>query len=301
MTARLKFKGIEIKDKETISNFFKDEHGFNCEHNFADIFIWQKEYNTKIAIYNGYLYIKYGPAGSEMTAYCLPVGDKEGFKEAVLVLLEEAEQTYGKIRLFSVMPWQKEIVEKEFPGKFELIYSRDYANYVYLAESLIELRGKKYHGKKNHLNRFVKDNEGRWNYEDLDDYNREEFYSFQLKWCSIHNEEEFKGETEAVKLLLENRKELGVIGGLIRLDGKVVAMTLGTEFNKETFVVNIEKAMPDINGAYQIINNEFAKRNLYSYKYINREEDMGLEGLRQSKESYCPEILSETYEGYYKC
>ncbi len=301
MTARLKFKSIEINDKEAITSFFINEQDFSCEHNFADLYIWQHEYDLKFAIYNGYLYVKCTSSDTGVSAYVPPVGEKSGFRNALDCLIDEGESYGGKIRLYCVMPWQKEIIDREMPDKFELSYSRDYANYIYLAKNLIELKGKKYHGKKNHLNRFLKDYEGRWNYEELDDYNSEEFYSFQLKWCSIHNKEEFRGEIEAVRLLLEKRKELGVLGGLIRIDGQVAAMTLGTEFNKEIFVINIEKAMPDINGAYQIINNEFAKRNLTSYKYINREEDMGIEGLRKSKLSYHPEFLGETYEGYYKC
>ncbi len=299
MPLRLNFKEVELSDRELLDRYLKKESGFIGEHNFADLYMWAYEYKSAYAFYNGYLYVKMKSPENGADFYLMPFGEKGGFSDALKVLLEEGVRKDGKLCFVSVSRWQKELAERIYGEKMQLVLSRDYADYIYLPEKLIELKGKKLHGKKNHLNRFMKDNEGRWNYEDLDDFNAEEFYAFQLKWVSLHNPEEFKGETAAVKALLDGRRELGVKGGLIRLEGKVIAMTLGTEFNSEVFVVNIEKALPDMNGAYQIINNEFAKRNLSGYKFINREEDMGLEGLRQAKMSYVPEFLGEAYEGYY--
>lgn len=299
MPLRLKFKEVELKDRELLDRYLKRESGFIGEHNFADLYMWVYEYKSSYALYNDYLYIKMTAPRSGTDFHLMPFGEREGFSQALKILIEEGKRKEGKLYFSSVSRWQKELAEKILGDRVQLVLSRDYADYIYLSEKLIELRGKKLHGKKNHLNRFIKDNEGRWNYEDLDDFNAEEFYAFQLKWASLHDPEEFKGETAAVKALLEARRELGVKGGLIRLEGKVTAMTLGTEFNSKIFIVNIEKALPGINGAYQIINNEFARRNLRGYKYINREEDMGLEGLRQAKTSYAPELLGEAYEGYY--
>ncbi|MCD8158767.1 MAG: phosphatidylglycerol lysyltransferase domain-containing protein [Clostridiales bacterium] len=299
MPSRLNFKNVELGDRDLLDKYLKKESGFIGEHNFADLYMWAYEYKSMYALYNGYLYIKMTSPEKGADFYLMPFGDRSGFCETLKVLIDEGKRTDGKLYFCFVSRWQKEIAEMVFKDNINLVLSRDFADYIYLSEKLIELKGKKLHGKKNHLNRFMKDNEGRWNYEDLDDFNAEEFYAFQLKWVSLHNPKEFEGETAAVKALLEARRELGVKGGLIRLEGKVIAMTLGTEFNSEVFVVNIEKALPNMNGAYQIINNEFAKRNLKGYKYINREEDMGLEGLRQAKMSYAPEFLGEAYEGYY--
>ncbi len=298
MGSRLNFKRIELKDKELLDGYLKKESGFIGEHNFADLYIWQFEYNIQFAVYEGYLYLKMTFPEKGKDFYLMPFGKREGFIKALEVLAEEGSRTEGKIYFCFVSRWQKTLAEAAFGSRLSLVQSIDFADYIYTSESLIELKGKKLHGKKNHLNRFKRDFEGRWNYEELDDYNAEEFFAFQLRWCSLHDPKEFDGETKAVGALLENRKELGVKGGLVRVEGQVIAMTLGTEFNSEIFVANIEKALPDINGGYQIINNEFARRNLAGYKYINREEDMGIEGLRQAKTSYCPEFMGEAYEGW---
>lgn len=298
MALCLNFKRIDIKDKELLDGFLKKESGFIGEHNFADLFMWQFEYDIRFALYDGFLYIKMTDPNEKKDFHLMPFGKRDGFIKALEVLAEEGKRKDGKLFFCSVSKWQKEPAEAAFGSRIELIPSVDFADYIYSSESLIELKGKKLHGKKNHLNRFKRDFEGHWNYEDLDNFNAEEFYAFQLKWCSLHDPKEFEGETKAVCALLENRKELGVKGGLIRVDGQVIAMTLGTEFNSEVFVVNIEKALPDINGGYQVINNEFARRNLSGYRYINREEDMGIEGLRRAKSSYCPEFMGEAYEGW---
>lgn len=299
MSERLLFRSIELKDKELLNSYLKKESGFLADHNFGNLYMWRFKYCTEFAVYNDYLYIKMMSPESDVHFYFLPFGKKEGYKEALRILIDEGKRDPdGKMWFCSSSSWQKELADSAFDG-FNLIPSRDFADYIYTSESLIELKGKKLHRKKNHLNRFIKDNEGKWIYEDLDEYNAEEFYSFQLRWADMHGSENFEDETLAVKILLDNRRELNVKGGLIRLEGQVIAMTLGTEFSKDVFDVNIEKALPDINGAYQIINNEFAKRNLSSYKYINREEDMGIDGLRQAKLSYCPEFLGDAYEGWY--
>ncbi len=298
MSELLEFKRFDIKDKEPVEELLKNEDKFLCAHNFADLYIWQYAYKTDFAIFNNYLILRSGKDGEY--GYTLPKGKKDGeeFLKAFDVLKKEAGRK--KIKLFSVTEWQKEVMEAEFGDKVHFEYDRNSADYIYTSESLITLKGKKLHGKRNHLNKFKNDYAGRWNFEELDEFNREEFYAFQLMWTHTRDDEGiFEGETAAVKALLDNIYALGVKGGLIRLDGKVIAMTLGTQMNTDVFVVNIEKALPEYNGAYQLINNEFARRNLTGYRYINREEDMGIEGLRKAKLSYLPEMMGQVYGGYY--
>ena len=117
-------------------------------------------------------------------------------------------------------------------------------------------------------------------------------------WCQMQDMEERKGlkeESEAVKLALENFGKLELTGGLIRTEGKVVAFSVGDRLNDSTFLVHIEKAFSDINGAYPIINREFVRHNCLDFKYVNREDDAADEGLRRAKLSYHPYEIIKKY------
>ena len=102
-------------------------------------------------------------------------------------------------------------------------------------------------------------------------------------------------ENASMKLLLPKMKKLGIKGGLIRVDGKVVAFTFGSPINDRVFDVQVEKALPEFRTAYSLINREFIANELSSFEYVNREDDLGLQGLRQAKLSYQPEILLKKY------
>ena len=171
---------------------------------------------------------------------------------------------------------------------------RDNGDYVYDAKSLITLKGKKLHGT-NHINKFLKEYDGRWEYEELTENNIHDFFDYQIGWSE--NDNQFFGELCASSTALRNFKYLGIKGGLIRLDGKIIAITLGSQPFDDMYIIHIEKADYDIPGSYQMINQQFAMRNCQNVKYIDREEDLGIEGLRKSKLSYYPEFITKIYSG----
>ena len=292
----LEFKPIELKDKELIESHFKKENHFLCEYSFTDLFIWPKHYNTLFAEEEGFLYIK--SDGDENTDYYM-VPDGEGDFEKAMDRLFEYIEARGRKWIFgSIYPEQKEKLEKYYPGKYEFEENRDNGDYVYLAEKLATLSGKKLHKKKNHVNKFMKEYEGRWSYEELNDDNVREFFNYQLDWCDLDNQ--FLGELCAASIALRNYKELGIVGGILRVDGKIAAVTLGSKSFDDTMIVHIEKADYNINGAYQVINQQFVLHSCKDVKYVDREEDMGIEGLRKAKESYYPEFVTLNYTGRLK-
>lgn len=186
---------------------------------------------------------------------------------------------------------------RRVPGRFDAEPSRDDFDYIYNAQDLIELSGRKYHGKRNHISKFTRAFPD-WQYEHIDDSNTEECINASLEWCKQNGCSEnspYRHELCAIHKALRERKSLGIIGGLIRIDGKVVALTLGERLNKDTFVTHFEKALGGFEEAYTLINREFAARSLGEYRYINREEDLGIEGLRKAKLSYKPAILLEKF------
>ena len=186
-------------------------------------------------------------------------------------------------------------LEAQFPGKYVIEYNRDQADYIYEVEKMISLSGKKLHGKRNHINKF-KENNPNWRYEPLSQENVSACVKMAEEWREKNLCDE-KGEkhTEFCVTLraLDEYEQLGLKGGVLRIEDRVVAFTLGEELNRETFVVHIEKAMADIQGAYPMINQQFLVHEASQYKYVNREEDMGEEGLRKAKLSYYPVFLQE--------
>ncbi len=156
---------------------------------------------------------------------------------------------------------------------------------------MASLSGKKYHGKRNHITNFKK-NHPDWSFETIDSSNINECIALHSNWINTHEDDsDYSFEFEAVLTAFENYDKLGFVGGILKVDGKAIAYTMGERHSEELFVTHFEKAPPEIQGAYPIINQEFTKNCLMDYQFVNREEDLGLEGLRKAKQSYNPEIL----------
>lgn len=186
-------------------------------------------------------------------------------------------------------------METWYPGQFQIEYLRDEADYVYEMEKLSTLAGKKLHGKRNHINKF-KTLYPDWNYEPITSENVEECFQMALEWRNENGcEEDLEKNAEMCVTLnfLRLFKELGMKGGLIRVDKKVVAFCVGEPVCKDTFVVHVEKAFAEVEGAYPMINQQFVQHECTDYLYVNREEDTGAEGLRKAKLSYHPAFLVE--------
>ena len=188
-------------------------------------------------------------------------------------------------------------MEELFPGVFCFTENRDAADYIYLREKLISLAGKKYHSKRNHIARF-KDNHI-WTYEPISEKNINECFEMSMNWHKKYrvaeDEESYQNEVKAIQLAFENFHHLEFDGALIRINNFIAALTIGERLNSDTYVIHIEKALPHIQGSYAIINQQFTEHLPLDIKYINREEDLGSEGLRRSKLSYYPEILLDKY------
>lgn len=187
-------------------------------------------------------------------------------------------------------------LEEWYPGRFQIEYDRDSADYVYESEKLATLSGKKLHGKRNHINKFKSLFEDRWSYESMTKDNLEECFQMALKWRTendCEDDDEKRGEMCVALNSLRLFEELHLTGGVLRIDGKVVAFTIGEPICEDTYVVHIEKAYADVQGAYTMINQQFVEHECMNYKYVNREDDTGAEGLRKAKLSYRPVFMVE--------
>ncbi|MBO5342010.1 MAG: DUF2156 domain-containing protein [Lachnospiraceae bacterium] len=285
----LVWKDITLEDKETFEQFYKYKTSRGCELSFSNNYLWVAHYGTKWSVVEECL-VFYNPHRDSIS---IPIG-KNPYK-ALDVLMNYYEENHKTFALHLVTKEQFEDLEAHYPGKFTIEYVRDVADYIYEAESLGTLAGKKLHAKRNHINRFV-ENYPEWTYEEITDENLEDCFAMARKWREQNKCDEDKEKSAEICVTLnalKMRKEIGLTGGLIRTREGVVAFSLGAPLTEDTFVVHIEKAFADIQGAYPIINREFVLHAAKGYRYINREEDLGEEGLRKAKMSYNPAILLE--------
>lgn len=287
----IKWKELGEEDEEIIKQYYGMEPIRNCEFTFANNLLWAPFYEISYAIVEDMLVFL--SQDNEMSVSC-PLG-KESLKKSVDVLIEYFNEKGKPFRMHLVSPKQFEELEELYPGRFQIEYDRDSADYVYESERLISLAGKKLHGKRNHINRF-KENFPDWSYEKITDENVAECMAMAEEWkiqsgCTEKDEKhnEFCVTMNALKQL----KKLGLQGGLIRAGGRVVAFSIGEPCGTDMFVVHIEKAFADVQGAYPMINQQFVAHEAAGYKYINREEDTGEEGLRKAKLSYYPVFFME--------
>lgn len=293
----VQFKRAELEDRDMISHYFYHHASRSCERTFVNVFLWSRQYPVKWAIIEGALVFK--SEDDSHVSYAFPAGDEESVKKALAQMKAYSEEKGYPFSLYNVTPTDYEKLEQWYPGRFQIEYDRDEADYIYESEKLATLSGKKLHGKKNHVNKFKSVYEGRWSYEPMKKENLEECFQMALKWRNQNgcNEDEKKNAEMCVCLnALRLFEELELKGGILRVDGEIVAFTMGEPISPDTFVVHIEKAYADVPGAYNMINQQFVEHECMDYMYINREDDAGSEGLRKAKLSYRPVFLVE--KGY---
>lgn len=290
----IKFQKPDISMKDLLEPLLMKYSDFSCEGSFVSLIMWCRCYNHKVAYEDNQVYIRVGTHCDNL--FFLPFG--EDIKTGVDRMIYTCNTICNKPATFLTSDGVRFEKFKELYGdRFEITPSRDAFEYIYKRTDLAELPGRKYHSKRNHISAFSK--AYNWSYEPIDDTNLEEVLAMSEEWYRKRKEEDpentLETEHEAISYILKHRDELNVIGGLIRVDGKVVAFTYGSPINNRVLDVHVEKALPEFREAYTVINREFAAHVPENYIYLNREDDMGLEGLRKAKLSYKPEILLEKY------
>lgn len=287
------FKDIELKDKELITSYTLNSPRRNCDLSFSNLCSWRFLYNTQFAILDGFLLLKFW-ANDELI-YMMPVGDGD-LKKILNTLIEDANQEDEPLCLLGLSEEACSELEELMPGKFQFTTDRDYADYLYLRTDLATLSGKKFQSKRNHVNKFKRT----YNYEytAITPDRIQKCIDLEAEWCKANDCDQHEGtgnERRALLYALHNFDELGLTGGILHVDGKIAAFTFGMPINQETFGVHVEKANTQIDGAYAMINYEFSNHLPEQYIYVNREEDLGIEGLRKAKLSYQPTIVLAKY------
>ncbi|MDO5570499.1 MAG: phosphatidylglycerol lysyltransferase domain-containing protein [Bacteroidales bacterium] len=295
----INFSPICLSDKTLIESYTHKFNSRDCDLAFSNIISWSFLYKTEIAEIDGFLLFKFitKHLGKDRIMYMFPIGDGD-IKEVLDKMEEDAIKNTGEsLMMLGVHNEDKQLLEEKCPDEYFFFPNRNFSDYIYLKQDLIELKGKKFQAHRNHINKF----KSLYNYtfEPFTKENIEECLIFENEWVEkqkgIKNDEEIDNEHTAICNALSNFQQLDIIGGIIRVDGKIVAFSFGTAVCKNTFVVHVEKGDIDYDGVYRVINQEFAKHLPENFIYLNREEDMGIEGLRRVKIAYQPVFILDKW------
>lgn len=289
------------EDKTWVDELLARSSYRGCDYNFTNIFVWKKAYGLEIGRFEDFLIIHL--CGRMGCSYMYPAGSGD-IAGAVRAMEADAARRGQPLRLVCLTRRQMAELEEFFPGQFDYQADRDGYDYLYEIDRLADLGGKKLHAKRNHINRFMENNPT-WVYEEITPESLPECLEMDKQWYlrSLQREGEAEerdlgDEGIALRTAMEHYHQLGLEGGLIRVYGEVVAFTMGDRLTADTFDVHFEKAYSELQGAYAMINREFARwvRTRHpEIKYLNREDDMGVEGLRKAKLSYYPDLLVEKF------
>lgn len=286
----LEFKTIDLSDREWINELLAISDFRGCEYSFANNMAWRRLNDTQIARYKDF-YISCS-FEDKKPYFTFPTG-RGDYKEVFAEMKKYAESFGVPLTVCSVTEQVLPMLNELFPDEFTIEKNEESFDYIYNAEDLIELKGKKYHNKRNHLSKFHQLN---WSFEPLSEANHDECIALSVNSYNdkqMYDDKSGISEQFAIHTFLTHYNELNLKGGVLRVDEKVVAFTIGEKINSDTLCVHIEKAIADIPGCYACINNEFARYAATDCKYINREEDLGIEGLRKAKRSYYPAFMLE--------
>lgn len=297
----LDFKPLSLEHRQKVQEFLCREKAIHTEGSFNVLYVWNEIFETKICFQDGFMFICSQSEGK--IAYQMPRGNGD-LSHAVKLILNDAKERGCVPRLISITEKMREQLENALPGVFEFNEQRDSFDYIYNASDLITLTGRKFNQKRNNVNKFKKNFEGRYEYQNFTSQDIPEVYEFQKKWLEKNSTPErvdgLTGEMRVIERLFKSFDELNYVGGLIRVDNEIVAYTVGSRLCSDTFVISLEKADIEYPGIYQAINQFFAAANCTDVKYINREDDAGVPGLRKAKLSYNPAFLLVKYEAVLK-
>ncbi len=278
----IQFQPIQPKDKAVYDRYFCDGKERGAEMSFVNLCLWGDQ---QYAIVEGQFAL-YSRFNGHHT-YTFPVG--EGDKKAAIdALMQDAKERGIPFSLSALYEEEKALVEKLYPDRFNFLSPDSFYDYVYSIDDLADLAGKKYHRKRNHFKRFATANE--YVVKPIEPTDFQRIAEFVKEWYSRRDGGDYEMEVMAIQRVLRHYQQLQMYGLLILVNGKIEAFTMANRFTADTMDVNFEKA-GELEGAYAAINREFAcyiRELLPEIRFMNREEDMGIEGLRRAKENYFP-------------
>ena len=287
------FKPFSIEDRVRYERYLFSCGERGCEYSFVNLYLWGRqqaaEQNDRLLFFSQF---------NRRSVYLFPIGAGDP-KAAVDAIIEDAAKRGIPCRLTGLLQEDCALLERLYPGRFRYHFDRDSFDYVYDINDLADLKGRKFQKKRNHLNRF-RQNNPETHLEPVTEESLPAVREFVQKWYETRLAEnphaDYLMEQAAIEKALRHWEELGMEGLLLRDGQTTLAFAMGSRLSSDTFDIHFEKALDIADGAYAAINQGFAEylRGKYpQLRWLNREDDMGLEGLRKAKLSYCPDHMIE--------
>ena len=295
----INFQRIRPEDKAAYEAILAQASPRGCEYAFANMCFWGRQ---EIAFLHGCVAVFAHFQGRSVYGYPIGPGDR---RAVIGEMLQDAKERGIPCRIGSLTNDDREELEAWYPEEFLLVSDRDGQDYVYDINDLADLKGRKFQRKRNHVNRFRAIHED-YTVEPITMDNMEEAKKLVYDWYQHRmdaREGDYLLEQVAMDRAFKLYEKLNMQGILLKIAGETVAMTMGSFMTQDTVDVHFEKAREDIDGAYAAVNSEFARYLRAKYpqiKYLDREDDMGLEGLRKAKTSYNPHHMVEKHRAYPK-
>ena len=286
----LNFAPVALSQRERYNAIAMQAPVQNAERGFATLYLWSEAYRQELAFTGDHALIRLGKDGNYR--YVFPIGSSS--PKPIIDALLQSEQP---LRLISVTERELSWILREYPDTFEVRENRDFEDYLYSAEALDTLSGKKLHAKRNHINAFCAAHE--WSVRALTPADFDDCRAILDAWSAEREKEQLWRERSAIERALNAFSELELCGALLIADGQSIAFTIGSMLTPDTMDVHFEKALPSVNGAYPTINREFVRMMRKRYPtlaWVNREDDMGLANLRAAKLSWRPLTLLKKFD-----
>ena len=291
----ISFQHLDTENKAAYDRFLHHCGDRGCEYNFANLYLWGRQraafHSDNLVFFSQF---------NRQSVYPFPLQGGD-LKPSLDAIIHDAKTRDIPCRLTSLSDEDCALLEELYPGQFRFHVDRDAFDYIYAIDDLADLKGRKYQRKRNHINRFHQ-NYPEFTLEPLTDENTIEVVLLLQKWYADREQadphSDFHMERAAIFKALRDRAKLDIEGLLLKHNGQTLAFTMGSAMNETTFDVQFEKALDEADGAYPTINQEFAKYLREKYpklQWLDREDDMGLEGLRKAKLSYCPHHMIEKH------
>jgi uncharacterized protein len=291
------FKPLELEDRELFQKYLRGYNFNTYEYSFSTLYLWRKLCSVEYAIIAGALVVK-KTERNVGTYFMQPIGyTKENIKEVINILIEMKRRDRNIKCLFRD-------IEEPFIDELRELFSQEIClcedvnnfDYIYNREELMTLRGNRFHKKRNHYNQFI----ATYNFEArdlLEDGVINDCRIFAEEWTEGREKitSQLEHELEGINDVLSNIKQLNLQGMAVYIDGKIAGFTIGEKVNGKMAIIHIEKANAEYRGIYAYVNKTFIERYFNDVTFINREEDLGVEGLREAKKSYHPVKLEKKF------
>ncbi len=298
----LEFKELRLSDREWVQNALRQSDNMGCEYSFANNLAWRRASDTKYARFENFYICASFITDDGIPVFYYPAGAGD-IRRVFCEMSETASAMGNPLVVIGVTQDKLEVLNELFGESFQAEPYPDGFDYIYRTEDIINMSGKKYHKKRNHLAQFRKSYED-YSFSEIKESDFDECIAMSAQFYNEkHGYTDHSSVVEqfAIHTYFSHFHELGLKGGVLRVNGRLAGFSIGERLCCNTFVTHIEKADISYKGAYTALTYEFTRHFAGGYEYINREEDLGIPGLRKAKESWYPVFLLKKYRCTFSC